>query len=98
MEYMPMVAQALAGNDFTVFAYFTDGAVRLVDAKPLIARGGVFSCLADEAFFKDCLTVMNDTVAWDVAGDRDATRCLDLDPCGIYEAAQVVADPLAQAA
>ena len=94
MKLLPSVVQVFPGKGFTVYAYCNDGAVRLVDVKPLIARGGVFAPLADRAFFEERLTVLNDTVAWDVAGNRDETACIDLDPCVIFETAPVVDDPL----
>lgn len=94
MMFMPAVVQTVPGDDFTVYAYCNDGAVRLVDVKPLIAKGGVFSPLAEQDFFRDRLTVLNDTVAWDVAGNRDETACIDLDPCEIFAEAPIVADPL----
>lgn len=95
MVFMPAVVQAVPGDDFTVFAYCNDGAVRLVDVKPLIAKGGVFSPLADQKFFRDRLTILNDTVAWDMTGDRDLTACVDLDAEQIFSEAPIVADPLA---
>ena len=94
MEYVPTVVQAVAGDDFTVYAYFSDGTVRTADIKPLIEQGGVFSALAERGFFEGRITVMNDAVAWDVTGERDETRCIDLDPWSMYETAPVVADPL----
>lgn len=94
MELFPAVVQAVPGEDYTVYAYCNDGAVRLVDVKPLIVKGGVFTALSDPAFFRERLTVLNDTVAWDVTGDRDTTACIDLDPCTIFDTAQVVDDPL----
>lgn len=94
MKLLPSVVQVLPGEEFTVYAYCNDGAVRLVDVKPLIAKGGVFAPLADPAFFSERLAVLNDTVAWDMTGDRDVTACVDLDPCGIFETAPVVEDPL----
>ena len=87
MFLMPTVVQAVPGDDFTVYAYCNDGAVRLVDVKPLIAWGGVFAPLADPDFFRD-------TVAWDIAGNRDTTTCVDLDADQIFAEAPVVADPL----
>ena len=42
MEYIPKVLQAVAGEDFTIYLYFSDGSVRLYDAKPLLQLGGVF--------------------------------------------------------
>ena len=94
MSYYPDVVQALAGPGRTVYAYFTDGSVRLFDVKPLIDRGGVFAALGDDEFFRSRLTVMNGTVAWDVSGDRDASKCIDLDPFSVYEDSEIVDDPL----
>lgn len=98
MEYLPRVVQALAGDDYTVYAYFSDGSVRRADIKSLIERGGVFTRLSDEDFFSNRLTVMNDAVAWDVAGNHDEAACIDLDPWSMYETSECVADPLAEEA
>ena len=46
---IPQVVQVLAGEDFTVYVYFLDGTIRLLDAKPLLKQAGVFSPLCDEA-------------------------------------------------
>lgn len=93
MNFFPKVVQAISGANFTVYAYFNDGTVRLVDAKPLIEKGGVFAPLSDVDFFCSRLTVLNDTVAWDMTGDRNEATCIDLDPIVIYRNA-VVEDPL----
>ena len=95
--YFPAVVQAVAGDDFAVYTYFSDGSVRQADIRPLIAQGGVFSQLADPALFRDRLTVMNHAVAWDLTGSRDPRVCIDLDPVRMYEGARKVADPLAEA-
>lgn len=94
MNYQASVVQAIPGEDYTVYAYFSDGSVRQADIKPLIARGGVFASLQDEQVFRDRLTVMNHAVAWDINGDRDTTKCIDIDPCSMYESAIIVKDPL----
>ncbi len=94
MEMIPKVVQALAGQDFSVYAYFHDGTVRLLDASPLVRKGGVFAPLRDPDFFRDRLTVINDTVAWDIDGTRDPCTCVDLDPCELYESCPIVEDPL----
>lgn len=98
MEYYPEVVQAVAGEDYCVHAYFSDGAIRKIDMKPLIEKGGVFAQLSDAAFFGRRLTVMGGTVAWDVAGNRDETRCIDLNPFAIYENCASTSDPLDKAA
>lgn len=91
---IPQVVQALAGEDFTVYVYFLDGAIRLLDAKPLLTRGGVFTSLCDETIFRNCLTVMNGTVAWDLDGTRNTSACIDLDPCELYDSCPSASDPL----
>lgn len=98
MDYIPTVLQVVPGPDFTVYVYFSDGSVRLADVKRLIRRGGVFAQIADEEAFASALTVMNGTVAWDIAGDRGPEKCLDLDPCALYDSSPIVADPLEGAA
>ena len=92
LDFIPDVTQAIAGEGFTVYAYMTDGFVHLLDMKPLIERGGIFEKLKDIDFFKT-VTVMNNTVAWDLSGDRDPADCIDIDPCTIAEC-PVVSDPL----
>ena len=91
--YFPAVVQAMAGEDFTVYAYFSDGSIKRFDVKPLIQRGGVFSKLADEKLFQSALTVLNDTIAWDFTGRYDSTQCIDIDPFEVYEG-ENVRDPL----
>ena len=97
MELIPQVVQAVAGQNYSVYVYFHDGTVRLLDASPLVQKGGVFAPLQDADFFRDRLTVLNDTVAWDVDGNRDPCTCIDLDPCQLYEACPIVEDPLREA-
>ena len=40
MDLIPKVVQAVAGENFTVYAYFSDGTIRLLDTKPLLEKGG----------------------------------------------------------
>lgn len=91
-DFMPEVFQAVPGDDFTVYAYMNDGRVRLLDVKPLIAKGGIFEKLKDTNFFNS-VTVMNGTVAWDMSGVRNPYNCIDIDPCTIEECPSV-SDPL----
>ncbi len=94
MEMISKVVPAVAGQNFSVYAYFHDGTFRLLDASPLVRKGGVFTPLQDADFFRDRLTVINDTVAWDIDGTRDPCTCVDLDPCELYESCPIVEDPL----
>lgn len=92
--FFPHVLQAVPTDDYAVFAYMNDGSVRKVDIKPMIRSGTVFAPLQDIAFFKERLTVINDTVAWDMSGDRNAEKCVDIDPVSIFDSPNVD-DPLA---
>lgn len=83
--FFPCVLQAVATDDFQVYAYFNDGSVRLFDVKPLIQSGTVFEPLRDIEVFRSALTVLNDTVAWDFSGKRDGSDCIDLDPEMLFD-------------
>ncbi|MCD7954417.1 MAG: DUF2442 domain-containing protein [Lachnospiraceae bacterium] len=83
--FSPEVFQAVAGNNFIVYAYMNDGGVREFDMKPLIKKGGIFSILADEKIFRGKLTVLNGTVAWDIGGNRDEYHCIDIDPRTVFD-------------
>jgi len=93
--FFPEVLQAVPSDDYKVFAYMNDGTVRRVDVKPLIQPDTVFWPLRDMDVFRSALTVMNDTVAWDLDGHRDPYRCIDIDPETIFNGPEVD-DPLSQ--
>lgn len=84
-HFYPEVYQAVAGKNFTVYAYMNDGNIRLYDVTPMIEKGGVFEKIADAAVFKETLTVLNGTIAWDIGGKRDECQCIDIDPFEVYE-------------
>lgn len=96
MDCQLSVVQAVAGPEKTVYAHFSDGSVRLFDASPLVAKGGVFAPLEDWDVFAERLTVLNHTVAWDLAGNRDPFSRIDVDPYVVYRESLVVEDPLAR--
>jgi hypothetical protein len=91
--FWPKVLQALPTDNFEVYAYFNDGSVRLYDVKPLLKKNTVFEQLMNIQEFKNKLTVINGTVAWDIGGNRDQYKCIDIDPFVIFEKAPVN-DPL----
>lgn len=88
-RFYPEVYQAVAGENYMVYAYLNDGSVRKLDVKPLIKKGGIFSEIEDETRFKKTLTVMNGTVAWDIAGNRNEQECIDIDPVTVFECPMV---------
>ncbi len=94
MRYFSLVVlQAVPTNNFEVYEYMNDGYVHFFDVKPLLEQGTVFEPLMEIETFKNKITVMNETVAWDLKGDRDATRCIDLDPYVLFKSL-IVKDPL----
>ena len=93
-HFWPKVVQVLPTDNFEVYAYLNDGSVRLYDVKPLLKKNSVFESLMDIQIFKKTLTVMNDTIAWDISGNRDTYKCIDIDPFTIFEQTPVT-DPLA---
>ena len=95
-RFFPEVLQVVPGDNYTVYAYFNDGTVRHYDASELVMRSGILAQLRDRKVFVERLTVMNGTVAWDIAGNRDETKCIDIDPFTVY-ASPVVNDPLEEA-
>ena len=46
-RFYPEVYQAVAGENYTVYAYMNDGSVREFDVKPLIKQGGIFKKIED---------------------------------------------------
>ncbi len=92
---MKTVIQVLPTKDFKVYVYFSDGRIKLYDVSHLISRG-VFQKISDIKDFMDKCTVMNGTLAWDIAGDFDIYSCIDIDPETIYVNGQEVDDPLFQ--
>lgn len=80
---IPKVVQAVPTEEYTVFVYFEDGKIVCYDVKPLLEKE-VFTVLKDITLFMGTCTVMNDTLAWDVSGNRDNSTCIDIDPDTLY--------------
>ena len=82
------VVQVIPYEDYKVHVYFDDGKIVCFDAKSLLGKK-VFEPLKNVEFFMNSCTILNDTLAWDLSGDRDESRCLDIDPDMLYELEQV---------
>jgi len=92
-EFWPSVVQVVPTDNFGIYVYFNDGSVRFFDVKPLIKPDTVFEPLNNIVYFKSKLTIINGTVAWDVGGNRDPKKCIDLDPFVLFEQ-YAIPDPL----
>ena len=91
-SFIPEVLQVIPSTGYSVYVYFNDGSIHLYDVSPLIEKGGIFEKIRDKVIFDSALTVMNGTVAWDIDGNRDTTKCIDIDPFTVFES-PVAAEP-----
>lgn len=78
------IVQVVPCEDYKVYIYFEDGKIVCYDVKPLLSKK-VFEPLNNMDFFMNSCTILNDTLAWDVSGNRDAQTCIDIDPEMLYE-------------
>ena len=83
MDYFPEIVQVIPHEDFTVSVYFSDGKIVLYDIKPFLHQE-VFSKLSDIDVFMVSCTILNDTLAWDIAGNRNEIECIDIAPDTLY--------------
>ena len=86
------VVQVLPTNDFKVYIYFSDGKIKLFNARELISKGA-FTKLQDINVFRNTCTVMNDTLAWDISGNFDSSNCLNIDSEELYNLCPEVEEP-----
>lgn len=77
------IVQVVPFKDYTVYVYFEDGKIVCYDAKPLLEKE-VFAPLKNIDFFMNACTILNGTLAWDLSGERDTGKCLDIDPDMLY--------------
>ena len=80
----PKVVQVIPEKNYSVFVYFEDGKIVCYDSRPILEKE-VFQPLKDIHVFMNSCTVLNDTLAWDIQGNRDTMACLDIDPDTLYD-------------
>ena len=91
------VIQVLPQKDFTVYVFFSDGQIKLYNMKPFMKKG-IFQKISDIDIFISSCTVMNHTLAWDISGDFNPYKCIDIDPETIYMEGLSVRDPFTKTA
>lgn len=89
----PEIVQVVPNEDYTVTVYFEDGKIVLYNVVPLLEQE-IFQILKDKSVFMNTCTILNDTLAWDLAGNRDTSKCIDIDPDTLYEL-QAIEDKIA---
>ncbi len=80
----PEIVQVVPNENYTVTVYFADGKIVLYDITHLLEKE-IFRPLKAKDVFMNTCTIMNDTLAWDLTGDRDESKCIDIDPEILYE-------------
>lgn len=83
-DYFPTVIQVIPFDNFHVQVFFDDGKIVDYDTTNDL-RGEVYKPLKDIRIFKDTCTVLNDTLAWDLSGNRNFETSIDIDPFTLYE-------------
>lgn len=85
-DTIPIVVKVEPHNDYTVTVTFDDGTVCVYDMKVymmLAKNQEMIRPLKDINFFMERCCILNNTLAWDIAGGKDPTKCLDIDPLTI---------------
>jgi hypothetical protein len=77
MDFIPHVIDGRHIKGYTIEVKFNDGTIRLVDFKPYVDRGGIFSELRDEEYFKKFFIDLN-TVCWPNGADVAPERLYEL--------------------
>lgn len=83
-EYFPTVVQVIPLTNYHVQVFFDDGKITEYDATNDL-KSELFQPLRDIQVFQDKCTILNDTLAWDLTGDRNTSTCIDIDPFVLYE-------------
>lgn len=83
-DYFPTVVQVIPQDNYHVQVYFDDGKIVEYDATQDL-QCEIFKPLQDIQLFKDACTILNDTLAWDIQGNRDTCNCIDIDPFTLHE-------------
>lgn len=83
-EYFPVVVQVIPLDNYHVQVFFDDGKIVEYDATNNL-QTEIFKPLQEIQVFKDTCTILNDTLAWDLEGNRNVTNCIDIDPLVLYD-------------
>lgn len=63
--------------DNKVYVYDLNGTIYLYDAAIVVSKHKI---LENKNIFINRCTILNDTLAWDISGDLDDTKCIDIAP------------------
>lgn len=77
-------------REYAIICQFVDGKVTRYEMKDKLV--GVFEPLKDKTLFRNALTILDNTAAWDLTGRRNESECLTIDPWRLYTAEDVTAE------
>ena len=83
-EYIPQIYMAALAGGKKVDCYFTNGEVKRYDVNRAIRLRGVFAPLKNQKVFNRAVMVMDGVLAFDIAGDRDPYKMVDICADVIY--------------
>lgn len=83
-DYFPVVVQVVPLKNYHVQVFFDDGKIVEYDATKDL-ESDIFKPLQNIEKFIDTCTILNDTLAWDLSGNRNTYNCIDIDPFSLYE-------------
>lgn len=84
----PKVVKVIPNDDYKVQVFFEDGKQVMYDMTPNLS-GEVFRPLKNPEIFKNTCTVLNDTLAWDISGNKDERECIDIDVFTLYQLPEI---------
>ena len=84
MNIKPKLFQVVPTSDYKVCLYYDNGEIKLYDCSWILEKDGVFNQIHDINDFKEKCTIMNNTLAFDISGDRDTSNCIDICPDTVY--------------
>lgn len=96
---VPHVIEVIPHEDYTVDVTFREGKTVTVNMLPEIKDGQtrhtIYTPLADINDFMGRCTIINNTLAWDIGGKRDAWNCIDVDPIVLWNVTETggILDP-----
>ncbi len=95
----PKLFQVYPTDEYSVYLYYDNGEIRIYDCKWILHERGIFTQIHSIESFKKLCTIMNDTLAWDISGERDLTNCIDICPDTVYqESIKAKIDPVKNSA
>ena len=77
MDFIPHIVEGRHVKDYMIEVKFNDGTIRIVDFRPYINRGGIFSELKDQEYFRRFFIDLN-TVCWPNGADVAPERLYEL--------------------